>query len=207
MVHERLGGDEYAALSLDSLNYGDLNRNRLAGNQSANADLLVSAANRLKASQAEAIVICANTPHMFVPDIERRVELPVIHIAEANKNAVVERGLHRVALIGTRFTTDLDFYDSRLRKAGIECITPGDTDKDMLDRTIFGELSRGEFTPAIRELYLQMIDRLVEDGAEGIILGCTEIPLLLEGCETPVPTFDTTRIHAAAAVDFMLGDG
>lgn len=205
MVNERLGDKEYAQLSLDSINFGDLIRNNEANDQKANELILVGAAQRLAASGAAAILICANTPHMFANAIEVETGLPVIHIAKATAEVIKAQGLSKIGLLGTRLTLENDVYHSVLAAQGLECITPTESVIHRLNSTIFGELGRGEFTDELRAEYLAMIDGLRERGAQGVILGCTEIPLLLGEMATPVATFDTVRIHASAAVDFMLG--
>ena len=205
MVNERLGGREYAQLSLDSINFGDLIRNNEANDHKANELILVEAAGRLAASGATAILICANTPHMFANAIEVATNLPVIHIAKATAAAIKEKGLSTVGLLGTRLTMENDVYHSILSGRGIECLTPNESEINRLNLTIFGELGRGEFTDELRAEYLAMIDGLKQRGAQGVIFGCTEIPLLLGEISTTVLTFDTVHIHASAAVDFMLG--
>jgi aspartate racemase len=204
LVNQRLGGTEYARLTLDSLNFGDLLSNRDAGNAEANQEILVGAARRLAAADVEGIVICANTLHMYSGAIESATGLPIIHIAHATAEAVRQAHVQRVALIGTRITMESGSYAAILATRGIDCLIPCESDRAMIEESIFGELARDIFTAEMRDNYLAVIDRLTEEGAEAVILGCTEIPLLLEGSQTPIPSFDTTRIHASAAVDFML---
>lgn len=203
-VNERLGGKEYAELSLDSINFGDLVRNNEADDQPANEVLVVAAANRLAASGADGIAICANTPHIFAEAIERETGLPLIHIAAATSAAVKAAGIVRIGLLGTKILVASKIYERSLADHGIECLTPSESDKDFVHETIFNELAKGEFTDELRSAYLSVIDRLKAAGAEGVILGCTEIPILFAGYNIPIPSFDTTRIHVGAIVDFIL---
>ena len=204
MVNERLGGSEYAQLSLDSLNFGDVTRNFASHDSSGNETLVVEAAKRLAASEAAAILICANTLHLYADAVEAQTGLPVIHVAKATAKAVHSRGIKKVALLGTRKTMELDIYFSILADLGIECLTPSDGDRHMIDHSIFNELGKGIFTGEKKKEYLKVIDKLREKGAEGVILGCTEIPLLLAPHEISIHSFDTTKIHSAAAVDYIL---
>jgi aspartate racemase len=202
---ERTAGRDCAALTLDSLNFGEITRNNSLNDQEANCQLVVDAALRLKEAKVEALVLCANTLHMFAPEVQAASGLPILHIAETTSDAIVEQGLRTVALLGTKFTMNLDIYHSLLASRGIQCITPEEVDAEAIHASIYTELARGDFSKPMKDLYLGAIDRLIERGAQGVILGCTEIPLLLKPDEIPIPSFDTTRLHAQAAVDFMLG--
>jgi len=206
MVNERLGGMEYPELSLDSINFGDLVRNNNANNQSANEPIIVGAAKRLAASGAQGIAICANTPHIFAGAIEQETGLPVVHIAAATSQAVGASGTHRVGLLGTKVLLASGIYDAYLSKAGIECLKPTEDEKDFVHGTIFNELSRGEFTDALRKRYITIINNLRAAGAEGVILGCTEIPILFANHEIPIPSFDTTKLHVGSIVEFMVAN-
>ncbi len=204
MVNARLGGSEYALLTIDSLNFGDVTRNFSLHDSSGCEKLVVDAAMRLAASDATAILICANTLHLYAKAVETATGLPVIHVAKATARAVHEKGIHKVALLGTKKTMEMDIYFSILADLGIECITPSDGDRHMIDHSIFNELGKGIFTGEKKAEYLKVIEKLQDKGAEGVILGCTEIPLLLAPEEIPIPSFDTTKIHSTAAVDYML---
>lgn len=167
--------------------------------------LLVRAARTLKGAGAEAIVICANTMHQLAPDIEKAVRLPILHIADAAAQAVKEKGLTSVGLLGTRFTMEMDFYRTRLEKVhGLEVLVPDAPEREIVHQVIYDELGRGIVREESRRVYIGIIEGLVGRGAQGVILGCTEIPLLIKAKDSPVPVFDTTALHAAAAVEFSL---
>lgn len=206
LVNERLGGMEFPELLLYSVNFGDLKRNTEAGDQAANGLIFVAAARRLQSAGAHGILICANTPHLFAEDIEGATGLPLVHMGSATAAAVCEAGLTKVAVLGTRITMERDFIASKLRDLGIEPLIPLDVDdREWIQQSIFNELGRGEFTEALRERYLSIIGDLGARGAQGVVLACTEIPLLLSPEQIPMPSFDTTKIHSRAAVEFILG--
>ena len=159
----------------------------------------------LKAAGAEALVLCANTAHAVADRLEAHVDLPVINIATATAIEIRKRQLGRVGLLGTKFTMELPFYRDKLLLHDIEAIIPPEQEtRDFIQLTLKEELGRGITTDATRSAYLEIIDRLVARGAEGIVLGCTELPLLLTPADVAVPVFDTTRIHANAAVEWAL---
>jgi aspartate racemase len=175
------------------------------GDWTALGRLMVRAAKTLEGAGAEAIVICANTMHQLAPAIEAAVRLPILHIADAAAAAVKAQGLTSVGLLGTRFTMEMDFYRARLEKAhGLEVLVPDAPEREIVHQVIYDELGRGIVREESRRAYVQIIEGLVRRGAQGVILGCTEIPLLIKEKDSPVPVFDTTALHAAAAVDFAL---
>jgi aspartate racemase len=146
--------------------------------------------------------------HKLAPEIQKRIDIPLLHIADATARKVRDSGLQKIALLGTRFTMQEDFYKGRLsRKYGLDVVVPGKADMDAVDRIIFDELCVGKILPASKAIYKQVIANLATAGAEGIILGCTEIGLLVRQEDFVLPLFDTTRIHAEAAVDFALNEG
>jgi aspartate racemase len=177
-----------------------------AQDYAAVGELFVNAALHMKQGGAEGIVICANTMHMFAGLIEQRTGLPVIHMVTATAKAINAQGLKTVALLGTRPTMDLPFYKEKLAAHGIQTILPSEADKDYIHANIFEELSRGIFTQPTRERYIGIIKGLVAQGAEGIILGCTDIPPLISQGDVSVPVFDTTRLHAEAVLEFYMGE-
>lgn len=206
MVAERLGGLHSAKLLLYSVDFDELQKMQHANDWAGAAQLLVDAARRLKRAGAEALVVCANTMHLVAPEIEAAVKLPLIHVADATAKAVKDRRLETVALLGTRFTMEKDFYRARLeRKHGLRVMIPDDTERGALHQMIFGELCRGEVRPESRRTFVRIVRRLADAGAAGAILGCTEFTLFGELPEAGVPLFDTTAIHARAAVDWALG--
>ncbi|MEI2721338.1 MAG: aspartate/glutamate racemase family protein [Gemmatimonadales bacterium] len=204
-VNARLGGLNFAECAIVSVNFADFVRNNTAGDWDATAVLLATAAEELKRAGAEGIVLCANTAHAVADRVEQQVGLPVIHVVDATAAAIRARGLTRVGLLGTQFTMELPFYRERLQSHGIEMRVPDtQSERDFIQATIRDELGRGVILAETKRRYLQAIDDLTARGAQGIILGCTELPLILGQSDVTVPVFDTTRIHAEAAIEFAL---
>ncbi|MBL7743766.1 MAG: aspartate/glutamate racemase family protein [Chitinophagaceae bacterium] len=203
-INKRLGGLNFAECIIYSFNYADIKRNNDADDWDSTFTMLSKACLHLKESGADAILLCANTMHLIAGRIEERINLPLIHIASATATVIRKQQLKKAGLLGTKFTMERDFFTSKLAAQGIETIIPGSDDRQFLHETIFEELGRGILKNETRQRYLTIIDSLIKEGAEGIILGCTEIPLLIQQQDVRVPVFDTTRIHAEAAVDFAL---
>lgn len=203
-INARLGGLNFARCAIYSLNFADVAEINRRQDWDALYELVGQAAEGMRGAGAEGIILGANTMHIVADRVEARVGLPVIHIADATARAIRVRGLDRVALLGTRFTMEKDFFRDRLSARGISTMIPGDADREFIHGTIFDELAKGELVPASKVRYLEIIDRLAADGAQGIILGCTEIPLLIKPTDTPTPLFDTTSIHVDAAVEYAL---
>lgn len=204
-VNERLGGLTFAKCIIYSLNFDDFQRNNTANDWEATFKLIYEACESLKKSGAEAIVLCANTAHAVAAEVQDKIQLPLIHIATATAEDINKQGLKKVGLLGTKFTMEMDFYKNRLNEYNIESIVPESQKvRDYLQQTIKEELGRGIINPETRSAYLDIIDELIKNGAEGIILGCTEIPLLIRESDMSVPVFDTTKIHSMAAVEFAL---
>jgi aspartate racemase len=205
-INERLGGLDYAECVVYSLNFNDIQRFGW-DDWDRTFQTLAAAAMHLKAAGAEAIVLCAVTAHAVADSLEAHVGLPVLHIATATACEIGKRKLRKVALLGTKFTMELPFYRDKLALHGIETIIPTDQGtRDFIQKTLKEELGRGITTDATRRAYLEIIDAMVARGAEGVVFGCTELPLLLTQAEVAVPVFDTTRIHANAAVEWALAD-
>ncbi|MBL7740504.1 MAG: aspartate/glutamate racemase family protein [Chitinophagaceae bacterium] len=203
-INEKLGGLNFAQCIIYSFNYADIKRNNDANDWDATFLLLSKACLRLENSGAEAILLCANTMHLIADRIGEGINLPLIHIASATATVIRKQQCRKVGLLGTKFTMERDFFTSKLAAQGIDTIIPPPGDRQFIHDTIFEELGKGIINPQTRLRYLAVIGSLVREGAEGIILGCTEIPLLIRQEDVEVPVFDTTRIHAAAAVDFAL---
>ena len=205
-VNARLGGVEAARCIVYSFNFGEIAR--LKADDPAQRrvrPLVVEAARRLEAAGADGLVLCANTLHMFADSVAVAVAIPVIHIAEAVAAAVRAAGIATVGLLGTRATMEQDFYRDRLAAAGIAALVPAEADRAFMDDAIMTEMVRGIFRLEVNQRFRDVIGELVGRGAEGIVLGCTEIPLLLQAdAAAGVPLFDTLAIHARAAVDFAL---
>lgn len=203
-VRERLGGVHSARILLDSVDFAEVERLQSEGRWDEAGRMLAGRAQALQAGGAELIVLCTNTMHKVVDAIEAAVAIPVLHIADATADAITAAGLDRVGLLGTAFTMEQDFYRERLRARGIDVIVPGDDDRALVHRVIYDELVQGIVSDASRDAYRAVIARLLDAGAQGVILGCTEIELLVSAADSPVPVFPTTRIHADAAVDAAL---
>lgn len=203
-VRERLGGVHSARILLDSVDFAEVERLQSEGRWDEAGRMLAGRAQALQAGGAELIVLCTNTMHKVVDAIEAAVAIPVLHIADATADAITAAGLDRVGLLGTAFTMEQDFYRERLRSRGIDVLVPDDDDRALVHRVIYDELVQGIVSDASRDAYRAVIARLVDAGAQGVILGCTEIELLVSAADSPVPVFPTTRIHADAAVDAAL---
>ena len=205
-VRARLGGLHSAKLFLYSVDFAEVEAMQMRGDWESAGTLLADAAKSLQRAGAEAIVICTNTMHKVVAAIEQRVALPILHIADATATRVIDAGIHRVGLLGTRFTMEQDFYRGRLSDAGLDVLIPDDAGRGHVHRIIYEELCLGVIREESRVILREVMNDLVTRGAQGIILGCTEIGLLVGDADTSVPTFDTTLIHAEYAADWALGN-
>ena len=205
LVAERLGGLHSARLLLYSLDFDALQRLQHKDDWVGAAHLLVDAAKRLERAGAEGLVVCANTMHLVAPEIETAVKLPLIHVADATAAAVKAKDVHAAALLGTRFTMEKDFYRQRLEQRGLRVMIPDVREREALHRMIYEELCKGVVRPESRRAFFSVIARLATAGADGAILGCTEFTLFGESTAAGIPLFDTTEIHARAAVDWALG--
>ncbi|MDJ1113133.1 aspartate/glutamate racemase family protein [Microbacterium dauci] len=203
-VRERVGGLHSAPILLDSVDFAEVAGLQRAGDWDAAGRLLAGRAERLAAGGADLIVLCTNTMHKVIDDIERAVDVPVVHIADATAAAIAARGIRRVGLLGTAFTMEQPFYRERMATHGIEVVVPDAADRALVHRVIFDELVHGVVDPDSRRAFAEIVDRLVAAGADGVILGCTEIELLIGQDEIDVPVFPTAAIHVAAAVDLAL---
>jgi aspartate racemase len=203
-IRQRLGGLHSAKLVLHSVDFADIEEMQRAGDWDTAGAILVEAARGLHAAGAECLVICTNTMHLVAPAIEAAVDLPLLHIADATAARIREAGLSRVALLGTRFTMERDFYRQRIEAAGIEVIVPEAAQREVVHRVIYEELCLGRILGTSCEAYRGIIEDLVARGAQGVILGCTEIGLLVGEGDASVPLFDTAWIHAEAAADWAL---
>jgi aspartate racemase len=203
-INERLGDLNFAECIIYSFNYSDIKKNNDANDWDKTLEMILKASEGLKASGAEAIILCANTMHLIADKLEERIKLPVIHIATATANEIKKQHLKKVGLLGTKFTMERDFFTDKLKEQNIEFIIPDEDDRAFIHYTIFEELGRGMVIAESKARYISIIKKLIEQGAEGIILGCTEIPMLVKNGDVDIPLFDTTLIHSKAAVEFML---
>ena len=204
-VNERLGGDEAAKMVLFSVNFGEIKKLTLEDKWQDIAAIMCDAAKKLEAAGADCVLLGANTMHHIADDVAGAVSIPLLHIADATAVAINGKGIQTVALLGTKYTMQLDFYKQKLAKQGIAAIIPGPEDAEYINSSIYQELGKGIFLEETRKRYQHIIHQLTVQGAQGVILGCTEIPLLIRQEDCPLPVFDTTRLHAAAAVEFSLG--
>lgn len=204
-VQRRLGGHHSASLLLRSFDFAPIEALQRGGRWDEAATALGDAAVQLQQGGAQALVLATNTMHKLAPLLEARIGIPLLHIADATGVAIHAAGARRVGLLGTRFTMEQDFYTRRLgERFDLDVLTPQADDRELVHRVIYDELCKGRIEPASREAYLAVIDRLAARGCEGVILGCTEIMLLIDASKLPVPGFDTTALHVQRAVEWML---
>ncbi|MDI6027054.1 aspartate/glutamate racemase family protein [Corticibacterium sp. UT-5YL-CI-8] len=204
-VRQRLGGVHSARSLMWSMDFGEIERLQHSGNWQALTDRMIDAARSLERGGADFIVICTNTMHRMAGEIAAAVSIPLLHIADPTAEKINAAGYRRVGLLGTAFTMEQDFYKGRLSdKHGLEVLVPDEADRKTVHDIIYRELVVGRVEDSSREAYRAVIARLVGRGAQAIILGCTEIMLLVSAADSPVPLFDTTEIHAVAAVDIAL---
>ncbi|HGV9229072.1 aspartate/glutamate racemase [Citrobacter amalonaticus] len=204
-IKQQLGGLHSASLLLHSVDFHEIEACQSRGEWDKAGDILAQAAIGLQQAGAEGIVLCTNTMHKVAEAIESRCSLPFLHIADATGRVISAQGMRRVALLGTRYTMEQDFYRGRLEQQfAIECLIPDADARAEINQVIFDELCLGHFTETSRQYYVEVIENLAAQGAEGVIFGCTEIGLLVPVERSPIPVFDTAAIHAADAVTFML---
>lgn len=206
-VRARLGGAHSAKSLMWSMDFGEIETLQHAGDWSALTMKMVEAARNLERGGADFVVICTNTMHRMVTDVESAVSIPVLHIADPTAEKIRQAGLTKVGLLGTAFTMEQDFYKGRLSaKFGLDVIVPDEGERRIVHDIIYHELVSGIVSDASRERYREVIVNLVKNGAQAVILGCTEIMMLISQDDSPVPIFDTTQLHALAAVDLALSE-
>lgn len=204
-VKEKLGGHHSCDCLMYSVDFAVIEELQHKGDWDQLTRIMVDAAKRLERGGAELLVICTNTMHKMAPEVEQSISVPLVHLVDVVAGKIREKGLHRVALLGTRFTMEQDFYKGRLiEKHGIEVIVPDIAGIETVHRIIYSELVHGIIREESRQDYFAIIERLIVRGAQGVILGCTEIPLLVKQEDCTVPVFDTTTLHAVAAVEAAL---
>jgi len=203
-VRARLGGTHSADLLIRSYDFAAIEMLQAANDWAGAARLLAGDARALQKAGADLIVLCTNTMHRVAPAIEEAIDVPFLHLADATAAAVIAAGIHSVALLGTRYTMEMDFYTGRLIDRDLDVLIPDEPDRTVIHNVIFEELVRGEIREESRLAYLAAIDRLRARGAEGVIAGCTEIELLVTPADVDCPYFPTTRLHALATVDAAL---
>jgi len=204
-IKKQLGGLHSAKIVLYSVDFAEIEHLQQQGEWEKTAEILTVAAQNIEKAGADFILICTNTMHLVAPQIQKGINVPILHIADATAESIIHKDIKTIGLLGTAFTMEKDFYKGRLEKNyGLTVLTPDKADRAIVHQIIYEELCLGKIRDASRHEYLRIIDKLITDGAEGIILGCTEIALLVKQEHTKAPLFDTTRIHSLKAVEQSL---
>ena len=203
-VKEKLGGLHSAKCILYSVDFQEIEECQANGNWEKSGEILGEAAYNLEKAGADFIVICTNTMHKVVNQIKEKISIPILHIAEMTAEKILEKGLKNIALLGTKYTMEQDFYKSKLIEKGINVIIPDKNDIEIINEVIYDELCLGTINSNSKKKFLEIVDKLRSKGAEGIILGCTEIGLLIKNTDTDVPLFDTAIIHAEQAAMYSI---
>ena len=204
-VARRLGGMHSAKIVMLSVDFDPIEKLQHAGDWEGAGEILSGAARNIASAGADCLLICTNTMHRVFSQIERAIDIPLLHIADATAEVLLRRDIRTVGLLGTAFTMEQEFYKGRLsERYGLRVLVPDGEAREIVHNAIYQELCLGEVRPASKAAYLRIIDRLADQGAEGVILGCTEIGMLVKQSDTPVPLFDTTAIHAERAVEYAL---
>jgi len=202
-VQKRLGGHHSARILLASVDFGEFVDLKDKGDWTTQGDILASEAKALERAGADFIILATNTMHKLAPQIEAALTIPFLHLADATAARILATPYRKIGLLGTRYTMEMDFYKSRLEAKGIVPIVPEEADRNLVNDIIYNELCHGKIIPASREAYRRIIKTLVAQGAEGVIMGCTEITTLIDQTDSTVPLFDTTRIHVEEALKLM----
>ena len=205
-INKRLGGHNAARCILYSFNYADINECNLREDHAGVYKLVLDAALKLKKASADFIVICANTLHQYADELQEKIDLPIVHIADATAAEIKKQSLSKIGLLLTKFTKEMYLYTNTLSSSFIDSLVPEKPERIFIHSTIMNELLREIFKPEAKKRFLEIINDLEKIGAEGIVLGCTEIPMLIKQEDTHLPVFNTLEIHAQAAVDFALND-
>jgi len=206
-VKERLGGLNSAKCIMYSVDFEEIASLQHQGEWEELTRLMIRFAQQLERAGADFIVICTNTMHKMAREVQDNINIPLLHIADATAERIKEQGLRKPGLLGTKFTMEEDFYKKRLKeKYNLDVMIPSNTDREIIDSVIYNELCLGILKQSSKEKFKEIIGRLVSNGADGLILGCTEIPLLISQEDVEVPLFDTTTIHSKAAVEFALNE-
>jgi len=205
-IKAKLGNLHSADLLIHSVDFAPIGELQAQGKWEELGNIMVNSGKRLQAAGAQGLLIATNTMHKVAEQVQAATNLPLIHIADATADAIKQQGLTKIALLGTQFTMTEDFYKQRLIDASLQVLIPNTDARVEVHRIIYDELCQGQLLASSRQYYTQVINELAAQGAEGVILGCTEIGLLISQADSPIPVFDTTAIHAAAAVQFLLGN-
>ncbi|MEF7558970.1 aspartate/glutamate racemase family protein [Bacillus thuringiensis] len=203
-IKSRLGGLHSAKCLINSVDFEEIERYQSSGDWDSAGEILGNAAYSLQKGGADFIIICTNTMHKVVEKIKENIHIPILHIADATAKEIKRKDIQTVGLLGTKYTMEQDFYKIRIEENHIKVMVPSEKDRDKINEVIYTELCLGKITSQSREYYKRVIENLIQEGAKGIILGCTEIGLLIKQEDVSVPIFDTTYIHAVEAVHFAL---
>jgi aspartate racemase len=204
-IKEKLGGLHSAKSLMYSVDFDEIEKLQHQGNWDEATKLMIDAAQKLEKGGADFVVICTNTMHKMAEAVQSNIKIPLLHIADATAEKIKTAGLKKIGLLGTKFTMEEDFYKGRLiNKYGLEVVIPNDQDRQIVHDVIYDELCLSEINQSSKDQFIRIIKNLVDSGAEAVILGCTEIPLLIQQKDIEVLLFDTTRIHAESAVEFSL---
>ncbi len=205
-IKQLLGGLHSAKILLYSVDFAEIEHYQAQGEWEQSGRVLAEIAHNLEQAGADIIIICTNTMHKVAPQIEQNIKIPILHIAEATARVIIEQGIHKIALLGTKYTMSQDFYKQKLIDNGLEVLIPEADDMEIVNQIIYQELCLGQIEAESKQKYLEIIAKLQAAGAEGIILGCTEIGLLINQDDTSLPVFDTSQIHALAAAEVAVAD-
>lgn len=203
-VNRRMGGAHSAKVIMDSLDFAYIKEMTIGNDWDGLAATMIESAQRLETAGASCLLIGANTMHRIADRVQGAITIPLVHIAEATGVEILKSGINKVALLGTQYTMKLDFYKEKLAGMGISTLIPSGEDINYINYTIYEEFANGLFTPETRERYMQIIAGLANEGAGGVIMGCTEIPILLKNSNCSIPLFDTAKCHVEAAVDLVM---
>ena len=201
-IRERLGGLHSAKCVMYSVDFAEIGELQYKGMWDEATEMMIDAAKHLQSGGADSVLICTNTMHKMADDVQANVDIPLLHIADETAKKIKAKGMKKVGLLGTKFTMEQDFYRERLtKKFGLEVIIPSDSEREIVNSVIYDELCQGKVDPSSKAKFIEIIGNLGARGAEGVILGCTEIPILVNQEDVQIPLFDTTQIHALAAVE------
>lgn len=206
-VNEHFGNNTNPPLLVFTMNQAQVHKYQIENNWSGIADMLVEGGKRLQNAGAEKVMFCANTPHKVYEQVQKKLHCPIIHIADATAKKIKKRGIKKIVFLGTKYTMTEDFITKRIANKGIEVLTPKEPEViEELHRIIIKELTYGKIIPASKKYVLHIIQSFIKQGANGVVLGCTEFPLMIEDNDLQIPIFNTTEIHAKAGVNFILED-
>lgn len=203
-VKKKLGGFHSAKILLYSVDFAEIEKCQVEGDWEKCGEILSKAALNLEKAGADFIVICTNTMHKVAPQIQKQIQIPILHIAAAVADELKENNITKAALLGTKYTMMQDFYKDKLKESGLEILIPDEEDMELINHVIFQELCLGIVSKESKEKYLHIIDKLKEQGTQGVILGCTEIGLLIQQGDAALPVFDTAQIHATKTAEFLM---